>query len=520
MRRWLAKAEAAAGPGALLAICGLYCWEALRAPFMGVADWLSNLLPIIQYRSSILIDHALPNFTPLWYGGRFQWQNPLWSFLYFPATLTWLVFPLDWAARLVTMVHLGAAALVGYRLAGHWLQCRLERVLGALLLISPVMAALYLGHLEKLLAWPWVLLGFYSLLHPAWADAKRGLVAGLSLGVIALTGANYYVLYAGLCYLPIALTLSRRGVAGLIGASLLGLLHLPSVWFLVGQARGALTRYIPGYSLTLPQVIQALFIGIVEPAYLTWESFSAIGLAMAFAVVLFVFSPFFRRQIEPRQRKPMLALLIAAACLTVAATGLLNQAVSWLDTFRVPARAMAFVAVCLILVVMPGMSGAARRGRRTEVLRLSLLILAVAQICVAWWRVRPTGSSEWLDNSGAQALAQTLKQQGAQSVWTTGDAATAEPLIDVALNLEQISLPNAYYGEMNQVITTQGTHCGYSFDYLLLKEALPQTDLYPLYTTNWPVRLAGLVHTGDLRLFQHISAVGTQWHVYHVVCSP
>ena len=69
-----------------------YCSDALRAPFFGGADsdLLSNLLPVVHYRYSILNAGVLPFHTDLWYGGRAQWQNPLWSFLYLPATLVWL----------------------------------------------------------------------------------------------------------------------------------------------------------------------------------------------------------------------------------------------------------------------------------------------------------------------------------------------------------------------------------------------------------------------------------------------
>ena len=63
-----------------------YCSDALRAPFFGGAesDLLSNLLPVVHYRYSILHDGVLPLHTDLWYGGRAQWQNPLWSFFYLP----------------------------------------------------------------------------------------------------------------------------------------------------------------------------------------------------------------------------------------------------------------------------------------------------------------------------------------------------------------------------------------------------------------------------------------------------
>src|SRR5215208_4851657 len=76
------------GVVSLILFALLYCSSALISPFWGDNDTWSNLLPIIHYRHSIL----LPFHTDLWYGGQEQWANPLWSFLYFPSTIIWLIF--------------------------------------------------------------------------------------------------------------------------------------------------------------------------------------------------------------------------------------------------------------------------------------------------------------------------------------------------------------------------------------------------------------------------------------------
>ena len=123
---------------ALIAFAILYCLSALLAPFWSDNDTWSNLLPIIHYRNSILDQHSLPLFTDLWYGGRFQWANPLWSFLYFPSTLIWLIMPLDWGARIIFLGHLIFSLLIGKKLAALFLESELERISSAILLCSPI----------------------------------------------------------------------------------------------------------------------------------------------------------------------------------------------------------------------------------------------------------------------------------------------------------------------------------------------------------------------------------------------
>src|SRR5688500_4153055 len=94
----------------------IFCWDALIAPFWSDGDLWSNLLPVVHFRQSILVESTFPLYTTLWYGGHYQWMNPLSSFLYLPATIIWLLFPLDWGTRILMVGHLIFSLYMGWRL--------------------------------------------------------------------------------------------------------------------------------------------------------------------------------------------------------------------------------------------------------------------------------------------------------------------------------------------------------------------------------------------------------------------
>src|SRR5215510_1626609 len=120
----------------LTAFALLYSLFALLAPFWNDNDTWSNLLPIIHFRHSILDQHTLPLFTDLWYGGRPQWANPLWSFFYLPSTVIWLITPLDWGARIVFLGHLIFSLLAARKLTTLFLEPELERFSASIILTS------------------------------------------------------------------------------------------------------------------------------------------------------------------------------------------------------------------------------------------------------------------------------------------------------------------------------------------------------------------------------------------------
>jgi hypothetical protein len=512
---------------AILVLLGLlYCADALWAPFFGGSDMLSNMLPIVHYRVSILQDHTFPWYTNLWYGGRYQWMNPLWNFLYIPATIIWLVWPLEWATRIVVCGHLIFSALAGRYLASLFFKREFNWVIGGVLLTAPITAALRAGHLEKIMAWPWVLLGLRFLLDTRHDDLKRGLFSGACLGIIALTGANYYVLYAVILYTVILASLfDKRLVSGLVIGSLVGLLHVPSVWYLVGQVREDPVWSIPTFSLSLFEAFNDLFIGV--SANCRWESSSMIGAPVA-GVFFICFYKYVRTVFRTSHRGSVYrpqktALLVAILILTLLVTGTLYQGHHLLDTFRVPSRAIPFVAIAVLLFIFFSVRDLmAEQSRQSLIESRFFLVLIAASVVhvsfICWW-VRPQGSDYWLDNSGAMDVALFLKSQNAHSVWTSTRAGT-DMLIDLALNVNGIELPNVYYGDMKQTIPVKGEHCRYSFDFILIDHSLGQSPAYDLISDKSPHISLGKILASQMLLVGTFKVAERVWDVYQVACTP
>ena len=123
---------------ALIVFALLFSFSALLSPFWNDHDTSSNLLPIIHFKHSIPDQHTLPVFTDLWYGGRAQWANPLWIFLYLPSTIVWLITPLDWVTWIVFLGHLILSLFATSKLATRFLESELESVSGLIILASPI----------------------------------------------------------------------------------------------------------------------------------------------------------------------------------------------------------------------------------------------------------------------------------------------------------------------------------------------------------------------------------------------
>ena len=497
---------------ALLAVFGLtllYCWRALSAEFIGGYDLISNLLPVVHYRHAIFVEHRLPFTTDLWYGGRPQWQNPLWNFLYLPATIVWLTLPLKIGTTCIVVGHFLLSGWAAVRLARHFSRSQLDCFVGALLLVSPIVVTLQLGHLEKLLAWPFVLYGLLRLLCGIDAtsrEAKRHHLfwAGLCLGIMPLTGSNYYALYATLLFSTLiigqAWTVQNRFW---LGASI-GLFHLPSVAYLIGVPRQVSSQSIAWYRTSWAQTLDALFLRRPDGPMVN-ESFSIIGVGVGVLAVYFIFRP--KNHVQIR-------LLLAASLLTLLSTATLYQWLPPLNAFRVPSRALAFVALALVTFVLYGLKITPFSGWQYWSARL-LLLLSCLQILFVWVDVRPNGTPYWL-HDGATTLAAHLDALNAKSVWFS-TAQAGDMLIPLALNQRGIALPNVYYGGINQTIQATGHHCSFSFDYLILQERQPLSAV-PLITSTFPQRYVGAIQPHNLRWQDTIIVNGTPRHLFAVVC--
>ncbi|PWH17755.1 MAG: hypothetical protein DDG59_07555 [Anaerolineae bacterium] len=491
----------------LLAIALLFCLPALRSPFWGSGDAWSNLLPIVHYRHSILEETTVPYYTELWYGGRYQWQNPLWNFLYLPATLLWLIFPLDLGTRLVYLGHLWFTVWAAYRLAGIFLPKEIDRVATAILLTAPVLSAYLPAHTEKILSWGWVLLALYFFFHPHLPALRKGLWSGLCVGMIPLTGSNYYAFYMLLLMGGLLIACGdRKTWWGFLLTASIGLLHLPSVWYLIGQPRGNPNEPIASLSISMGGILFSLAFGVSFP--MTWESWSPIGLAS-----LYLCAKFFVNHLRDRQQpsKAETALLGSGLIFILLATGVLYRGHSLLNTFRLPMRALPFIALTVLLLLL------IQIARRHPCGYTFFLVVAALQVGLTSFLIRPSGSPYSPYDPQAQAFADLLKQHGAHQVWLPSDNAR-EMFLHVTLNRNGIGLPNVYYGDMGQEAAIYGNHCGYGFDHLVTRMPI-RTPTYLLKPDLFWTTTTGMISRQNLRLVAVTSLYGQSLYLYRVTCA-
>lgn len=519
----------------ILVLVGLlYLLPSLNAPFIGDNDYWSNILPVIHFRDSILNEHVFPSFTELWYGGRFQWQNPLWSFLYLPSTIIWLILPLDWGTRVVVALHLVFSLLAGKKLSTKFISTPIGQISLSIILTAPMLPALLAGHLEKIFAWGWVLLSIFFILDEGRSWIKRGFFSGLCWGTIALIGANYYVLYTGIILIPLVISFRRwKIVLGLFIGALIGLLHLPSVSYLVGYMRGSTTIAIDYFSTDLLGVVTSLASGYAKPY--GWESWALIGLPVVYlffrSIILQLNGFIKKRTISTNPQK--IALLSSLVVLIMFATGFIYKGHHLFDTFRVPVRAMAFVALAMVLYLLIDTSGHLSIDSNSKEHRVFLIfiITSVIQICImSMIHLRPPGSVHSPYDPEAQALADILRTDHAESVWVTnlnvGEKA-AEPksfqestlefqdtYIEVVLTDNGFALPNVYYGDMGQTIPIEGPYCGYSFDHVIAP--LRDTDIE--LVSKLTGQNLGNVQKNQLRFSGSSTIDETIVYIYRIMC--
>lgn len=494
MKKLSALNRPAFGIALLLLFGFFYSLPALLAPFWVGNDGWSNLLPVIHYRDSILNDGVFPLHTDLWYGGRAQWQNPLWNFPYLPATIFYLILPLDWATRVVYFGHQLFILLAARSLASRFLESEIEKVAAALLFASPVLPAFTAGQSEKIFAWSWVLLGLYFLL------GKKGLWAGLCLTMIPITGSNYHAFYAGILFFAIALT-DRSLIPPLILGALPGLIHLPTVLHLAGVSRANAAQSIQEIHVSFAGILSSLSIGLAPP--MGWETWAPVGVPLVYLFLKkAVLAAKDRRRLTPLE----VALVSSLVVFVLLATSFAYRGHHLLDSFRVPARAIAFVALVVVLFTLSGEKFKAG----------GLLILSALQVAAMSFMIQPYGATFSPYDPQAQRLADVLKADGAQSVWISMRELN-DMYIQVALNRNGLSLPNVYYGDMGQEVRIDGNFCGYSFDHLLVSGPV-SGDSIPLKADMEWSEAEGVIPLSALEEVGTVAIHQVEYQIYRVAC--
>jgi hypothetical protein len=209
-----------------------------------------------------------------------------------------------------------------------------------------------------------------------------------------------------------------------------------------------------------------------------------------------------RRRLTPLE----VALGASLVVFVLLVTSLAYRGHHLLDSFRVPARAIVFVALVVVLFTLS--DGKFKAG--------GLLILSAVQVTVMSFMIQPYGALFSPYDPQAQRLADVLKADGAQSVWVSMRELN-DMYIQVALNRNGLSLPNVYYGDMGQEVKIEGDFCGYSFDHLLVWEPV-SGDSVPLKAdmewseTEGEIPLSALEEAGAVTVHQ------VEYQIYRVVC--
>jgi len=514
-----------------LIVTTIYMKDTYKSAFMYIGvytgDGLSNLEPIIQYKHSILDEHSFPLYTELWFGGWNQWKNPLSSILYLPATLLYLLFPLNTATKIIFFIHIVVSIVAGWWIAKQFINEWVIQFLIGILFTSPMVAMIFAGHFEKIFSWPWVLIGLGILFSDDKNMIRKGILAGVCLGVIPLTGSNYYTFYAIILFLLIVSSYqSKKLWASFLLGSCIGLLHLPFISGLIGiNNRGMARSSILNYKVDFPTLFKSLFWGNRQLVVVNdWEAYSLIGLPFAVLLLFAVYqiaAHIWNRQ-ETENLNQILAIIISGIIFVSIATGLIYKGHHLLDTFRVPSRVTPFIGLVIILLVLityknlsvqTGLEPYIRKGIQI------LIILSALQVIWFSWLLRPTGSDIWINNKGIIDLTTYLNDQHATAVWLNFNHST-DSIIPVALMNTGIGVINTYYGDMGQRIKISGNHCGYSFDYLLTVATDPIED-YVLIPVRWG-RGPGSqpVDAGKLKYLKSFLLFDKQWQVYAVQCNP
>ena len=307
-------------------------------------------------------------------------------------------------------------------------------------------------------------------------------------------------------------------ILGLLLGSTIGLAHLPSVWNLIGQARANSMQSIGLYSVDLLGIFTSLSTGLARP--ISWETFAPVGIPVTYLFILSLVKKT-KSGLADRSMASFLpterALLVSMLILGSLATGLAYRGHDALNTFRVPARALAFLALTLTIFVLINIgrgSKIADHGKSAA----PLLSLSVVQlVLVAWVLFRPAGSLHSPYDMVAQSLTNTLTTDGAQSVWVS-TRELSDMYIHANLTENGVGLPNVYYGDMGQKVEIAGDHCGYSFDHLIAIAPLDSEYVDLQAAMEWS-DTEGRVPLSDLILIKQEKIGNKNYNVYRVVCN-
>ncbi|WP_136689051.1 hypothetical protein [Halorhabdus amylolytica] len=483
------------------------------------ADGISNLLPVLHARHSIA-NGALPIYTDLWYGGMYQFVNPLWKGFYpgwWPVYIPAL--PLKSSLKAVLAGHMAVAPAVTY----YYARKDVDMTLAAGFAIASIMPiAAFQGHYQKILAYPWVLLLLFQLTPNRLNQQTmfRGAIAGVSLSVLLLTGGGYWFFYFGLLTGIFALTLwNNRYIMGLLIG---GLLSLPKLALsILPVIIRDISRPPVGSGVSLGKILPNLIGFTIElsstPA-IQWtmrrESYAVIGAPL---VGLAVFGFLYNIYYKENNRKWWIAwstATIGSILLAISFQPLYRLPI--LSTFRVTPRALILLSTLCILGAWTFIHKESISDIKVELVSV-LIMISLITSGIAWVQV---DSGQAIDVYNGEQVADKINESGCDSAWIEVSAPTRDGgIAGLAHALETqhvltkhgISLQGAYYGEIGQQFSVREKNGKVTFDALAIGRTISSNESVPLSGGTSTVR--GEIKGSELSL---IYTQEPNIHVYEV----
>lgn len=440
------------------------------------SEVFSNLIPALLVRRSLAAGE-LPVRTDLFFDVTYQFANPLWYGFY---PFAWPLFvpglPLPTALKVVLAGHFVAAVAVTYFYARKEFVPSLAAPL-ALVWLGPL--ALHANwHFEKIFAWPWFALLVWQLLpRRVTAPTRRyGLLAGGSLGLMLLAGANYYAVYAGVLTLAVAVALrGRQFLTGFLAGSLVGFPHLLSVALAMD---GGLAR--PGrFPITAMEIVPELtgvFLLYENPGFPTPGGYAVVGLPAVFLAAAGLYDGLLSR--DPDERRWSLAIAGVIAFGAMMATRTLVYELPLVSVLRTARRATTVVAVCCFLLVWYAASRPkVERSTAARWFVAGLLVVSAGFATYGWVEMN---RMDTVDTSFGDRVAAEVEGAGCESVWIERSPAWAAERspwqsTEMAFSLVRrgIAVRAFHYGHVGQEYSGRDASGELTFDALVTHLPVP-----------------------------------------------
>lgn len=508
------------GIGVLLGLVPLFLLrEVLFAPgYPYQFDGVSNLYPALHFRWS-LIQGQLPIYTELWYGGEIQQFNPLWKGFY---PFAWPLFipgvPILPALKAILAVHYALPAIFAYYFLSEELDWWAAAPV-ALLFTTPM--ALFVGHYEKVLGWPWLVLCVVHLRPTLLRDHPRraGLVAGVGLGVALLAGDNYHVFYTGL--FALCVLIATRARTAFLQFARGGLVATPKVLFSILPVilLGA-DRPDNGKGLGFEQLVTGVagfWYDTAGSEFVFWpkiffEGYAAVGLP----VVLLAIGVLVWSYVDPPKDWRWIAGVGIAALVGIllATRWTVAYELPVVEMFRVAARGVVLVSLSAISLGIVALTMTRRREHGT--LHVAVAVLVMLSAANGVWAWSEVENRQAIETDAGEEVAADIYAMDCGSVWIeggyNGTGTPQKKLLGYHLTKRGIPLQAVNYGKIGQNYTAVKNGSP-TFDVLLLGSPMPENESVTL-TGGWYSPDRGTINSSWFSLTRTYNMSGDTLYVY------